>query len=479
MSNQGRVLPPHLRRPLPGPGAVYPDPYSSAIPPPTAGLPPFEMLPPPKIMEDKLSAQHIEIEKLATENQRLAATHGSLRQDLATARHDLQIVHSHISDMKSEKEHQTRGVLDKIAMMEAELESSKHIKLELQQSRVEAQNLVAVRKELFAKVQQLTRDLQIAHSEAQQIPGLMTELDSLRRDYQHYRATYDYEKKLYHDHLESLQVMEKNNAAMSREVEKLRTELSNSVNFDHRTGIVISALLPFQYMCANSGIILLGLTWPIFYSIFWELINYDIVGGSHGGSAGYSGTVSVANYNPAQNVYGATQGQSAFLGGVSGAGATSTAGGAAVNFDPYRAHTGAGYDTQINNTGGYETLRGPVGPAYNAQRGPSEPSYDAQRYSSGPSYDAHRWHSVPGYDAQRGAAGVGYDAQRGLAGPSFGGQTGVGYDMQKVPGNEASTRAATGSQGQAPTNTNATTASSMRGGSENDSVLRSGNPARI
>ncbi|XP_073292990.1 protein FLX-like 2 isoform X1 [Primulina huaijiensis] len=440
MSSQGRVLPPHLRRPLPGPGALYPDPYSSTFPPPTAGFPPFEMLPPPEVMEHKLSAQHIEMEKLATENQRLAATHGSLRQDLATAQHDLQLVHSHIADMKSEKEHQTRGIMDKLSMMEAELESSKRIKVELQQSRAEAQNLVAVRKELFAKAQQLTRDLQMAHSEAQQIPVLMSELDSMRQEYQHYRATFDYEKKLYHDHLESLQVMEKNNASMTREVEKLRTELSNSTNFDPRTG------------------------------------------GSHGGSAGYAGSVPVANYNPTQNAYGAAQGQSPFLGGVSGAGAASAAGGGAVNYDPYRGHTGAvaGYDTQIGNTGtGYDALRGPAGSAYNAQRGPAEPSYDAQRYTSGPSYDAQRWPSGPGYDAQRGPAGAVYDTQRGLAGPSFGGQSGVNYDMQKVPGHDASSRATTGSQGQVPMNNNASATPSARGGSENDPVPRNGNPARI
>ncbi|XP_073060434.1 uncharacterized protein [Primulina eburnea] len=330
--------------------------------------------------------------------------------------------------------------MDKISMMEAELESSKRIKLELQQSRAEAQNLVAVRKELFAKAQQLTRDLQMAHSEAQQIPVLMSELDSVRQEYQHYRATYDYEKKLYHDHLESLQVMEKNNASMTREVEKLRTELSNSTNFDPRTG------------------------------------------GSHGGSSGYAGSVPVANYNPTQNAYGATQGQSPFLGGVSGAGAASAAGGGVVNYDPYRGHTGAvaGYDTQIGNTGaGYDALRGPAGSAYNAQRGTAEPSYDAQRYTSGPSYDAHRWPSGPGYDAQRGPAGAVYDTQRGLAGPSFGVQSGVNYDMQKVPGHDASSRATTGSQGQVPTNNNASATPSARGGSENDPVPRNGNPARI
>lgn len=46
------------------------------------------------------------------------------------------------------------------------------------------------------------------------------------------RVTYDYEKKLYNDHLESLQVMEKNYVSLAREVEKLRAELANAANLE-------------------------------------------------------------------------------------------------------------------------------------------------------------------------------------------------------------------------------------------------------
>ncbi|KAK4487179.1 hypothetical protein RD792_006498, partial [Penstemon davidsonii] len=190
----------------------------------SGGFPNFEMLPPPVVMEEKLSAQHIEIEKLAKENQRLANTHGTLRHDLATANNELQLLHNHIADVKVEKEHKKRGIIDKISMMEAELEAARSLKMELQQARVEAQSFVTSRQELISKMQQLTRDLQMAHSYAQQIPSLIFELDSLKQEYQHYRATCDYEEKLYNDHFESLQVMEKNYMAMSREVEKLRAD---------------------------------------------------------------------------------------------------------------------------------------------------------------------------------------------------------------------------------------------------------------
>ena len=54
-----------------------------------------------------------------------------------------------------------------------------------------------------------------------------------------WRATYDYEKKFYNDHLESLQAMEKNYMTMAREVEKLQAQLMHSANSDRRAGINI------------------------------------------------------------------------------------------------------------------------------------------------------------------------------------------------------------------------------------------------
>jgi len=57
------------------------------------------------------------------------------------------------------------------------------------------------------------------------------------------RATFDYEKKLYNDHLESLQVMEKNYVSMSREVEKLRAELTNTANVDRRSSMYLLSYL--------------------------------------------------------------------------------------------------------------------------------------------------------------------------------------------------------------------------------------------
>ncbi|KAL3568246.1 hypothetical protein D5086_030897 [Populus alba] len=236
MASKGRIPPPHLRRPLPGSGIVHPDSFGSGLRLPQGPFPPFEMLPPPEVMEQKIAAQHGEMQRLATENQRLAATHGTLRQELAAAQHELQLLHAHIGAVKAEREQQMRGLVDNIGKMETELKDAEPVRLELQQARVEAENLLVTRQELLSKIHQLSQDLHRAQVDVQQIPALMSELEGLRQEYQRCRVSYDYEKKLFHDHLEQLQTMEKNYITMSRELEKLRSELTKTANVDIRNG---------------------------------------------------------------------------------------------------------------------------------------------------------------------------------------------------------------------------------------------------
>ncbi|KAL6994042.1 hypothetical protein U1Q18_012149 [Sarracenia purpurea var. burkii] len=441
--------PPYLRRPLPGTGIVHHDPFGLGIRPPPGAFPPFDMLPPPEVMEQKLATQHVEIQKLATENQRLAATHGTLRQELAAAQHELQILHAQIGAVKSEREQQMRALVDKIENMEAELQAAEPIKLEVQQARSDAQGLVVARQELISKVQQLTQDLQRAHSEGQQIPALMSELDSLRQEYQHCRVTYDYEKKLYNDHLESLQVMEKNYMAMAREVEKLRAELTNPANIDRRTGG------PYGGVGTNEK----------------EAFEHYLVG-----------------QNSFEDGYGASQGRGPLPGGgaaVTTAGGTPAHAGAQSGPNParagYDAPGGPGYDAQIGSH--YDAQRvgydAQTGQSYDAQRGAGA-GYNAQR---GSVYDPQR---VSAYDLQRG--GAGYDGQRG-AGYEVG--RGLGYDIQRGPSYETgkggpsgydASRGAVNHQGPvAAPSVNGpygSTTSHSRGGSGYEATPSGGNPLR-
>ncbi|GLT62032.1 hypothetical protein SLA2020_346990 [Shorea laevis] len=207
---------------------AHPDPFGPGIHSTPGPFPHPNMLLSPEIMEQKLAAQHVEMQRLATENQRLAATHGTLRQELAAAQHGLQILQAQIGAVSAEKEQQMMSLKDTIAKMEADLEAVEPVKLELRQAHAEAQNVVLARDELMSKIHQLNLDLQRVHVGVQQIPALVSERESLRQEYHHCRATFDCEKKLYNNHLESLQVMENNYMTMARELEKLRAELANA-----------------------------------------------------------------------------------------------------------------------------------------------------------------------------------------------------------------------------------------------------------
>lgn len=60
------------------------------------------------------------------------------------------------------------------------------------------------------------------------------------------RTTYEHEKKVYRDHIESLQAMDKEYKSMADEVAKLRTELNNTSNVDKRSGkLFVVEDLPF------------------------------------------------------------------------------------------------------------------------------------------------------------------------------------------------------------------------------------------
>ncbi|KAI4346788.1 hypothetical protein L6164_007656 [Bauhinia variegata] len=372
MGSKGRIPPPHMRRPVPGPGILHPEPLGPGMRPPPGPFPPYDLLPPPEVMEQKLAAQHVEMQRLATENQRLAATHGTLRQELAAAQHELQILNVQIGTMKAEREQQMKSLTDNIAKMEAELKAAEPHKKELQEARAEAHGLVTSRQELIAKAQQLSQDLQRAHVDVQQIPALIAELDGLRQEYQHCRAAYDYEKKLYSDHLVSLQMMEKNYHSMAREVEKLRAELANNPNVDRR----------------SSG--------PY--------------GGTPGNNENEASGLPVGQ-NSYEDGYGHPQGRGS-LPASAGAGATTTA--TAAGAHPGPPHPGA------------QTGPASARPGYDAPRGPAQwgVAYDAQRMTGydhtarGSAYDSHRGASFDaqrtGYDPQRGPS---YDPHRGPGGP--------------------------------------------------------------
>ncbi|XP_016647242.1 PREDICTED: protein FLX-like 4 isoform X2 [Prunus mume] len=230
MSGRRKIPSSFERRPIQSPGMMRHGPLPGLGPP---GHRPFEALPRPELLENKIAYQAAEIKQLTGDNHRLAATHVDLRQDLLAAEEELQRLKAHMRSIQTESDIQMRGLLDKIAKREADIEAGEGVKKELQKAHMEAQTLVAARQELTIQIRQATEELQKARLDVEKLPGLHAELDSLRREHHRLRSTFEYEKGLNIEEVEQMKAMEKNLIGMAREVERLRDEVSNAEKRAH------------------------------------------------------------------------------------------------------------------------------------------------------------------------------------------------------------------------------------------------------
>ncbi|KAJ8621980.1 hypothetical protein MRB53_030509 [Persea americana] len=192
------------------------------------GGPPRPLPPHPALIEERLAIQHQEIQGLLIDNQRLAATHVALKQELAAVQHELQRAHHAAGALQADADVQLRELYDKSAKMEVDIREVEAMRVELLQVRAEIQKLSTVRQELGAQVQALTQDLSRAGADIQQVPVIQAEIESMKQELQRARAAIEYEKKGHAANYEQGQAMEKNLILMAREVEKLRAEIANA-----------------------------------------------------------------------------------------------------------------------------------------------------------------------------------------------------------------------------------------------------------
>lgn len=141
----------------------------------------------PERGDSKLVTRSAEIERLASDKQRLAATHVALRQDLVATQQDIQKLRAHIGSIQTESDIQIRIFLDKMAKMDPCIRAGENVKKDLQQAHTEARALVATRKELIDKVKQATEELDKVRADVEKLPEMNVELDRLRQEHQKLR----------------------------------------------------------------------------------------------------------------------------------------------------------------------------------------------------------------------------------------------------------------------------------------------------
>ncbi|KAJ6692264.1 PROTEIN FLC EXPRESSOR [Salix purpurea] len=145
------------------------------------------------LLEDRISIQHREIQSLLLDNQRLAETHGALKQEVSLSQQDLRHLSTLAADIKAERDNQIREVYQRSLELDAELRSIDAISAELVQ-----------------------------------VGAIKEEIETVQQEIQRGRSAIEYEKKTRAFNLEQEKVLEKNRILLVREIMKLRTELANA-----------------------------------------------------------------------------------------------------------------------------------------------------------------------------------------------------------------------------------------------------------
>uniref|UniRef100_A0A0E0D8S3 Protein FLC EXPRESSOR n=1 Tax=Oryza meridionalis TaxID=40149 RepID=A0A0E0D8S3_9ORYZ len=254
------------RAPMPPPPGARDEP-----PPPSAVLvhhPRGGLAPHPAVaaLEDRLAVRDRDIQELLVDNQRFAATHVALQQQLIAAQHELRAVSIAATRARAEREDEVRALAEQAARIEAEARAAVAARAEVDQVHADVQVLAGARTELVDRLQDLRGQLARFQAEAGKTESVRAQVETMRREIQKGRdqllrmcwvellispdvcrlllgnaasppanvwvntvpAAVEFEKKAHADNLEQSKAMEKNMIAVASEIEKLRGDLANA-----------------------------------------------------------------------------------------------------------------------------------------------------------------------------------------------------------------------------------------------------------
>ncbi|KAJ3669434.1 hypothetical protein LUZ60_011384 [Juncus effusus] len=191
-------------------------------------------LPPPhhstgsiSALEDRLAAIDREIHSLLVDNQRLAAVHVALRQELLKSQHELRVSAATASGVRADKEAELREVMERAMHAEAAARQVDGVKMEIVRVCEDVKKLTAVRDEMVERLVGMRGELGRMKAENGRMEMVGKEIDAMQREIQKGRAAIEFEKKAHAENLEQSKQMESNMVSMAREIEKLRSELGN------------------------------------------------------------------------------------------------------------------------------------------------------------------------------------------------------------------------------------------------------------
>ncbi|KAL6203486.1 hypothetical protein ACLB2K_027186 [Fragaria x ananassa] len=180
-------------------------------------------------LEDRVDLQQREIQSLLIDNQRLAATHVALKQDLTAAQSDLRNLKAVAGQIKSERNAEVREVYDRSLKLDDELRGLDAMKAELSVVLNDIEDLSASRMELATELKTIEGEIERTRSdESKQFEARLDEIETLKVEIEKGRAAVETEKKTRASNLVHCQAMEDYMAALALEIKKLHGELANA-----------------------------------------------------------------------------------------------------------------------------------------------------------------------------------------------------------------------------------------------------------
>ncbi|KAF6146947.1 hypothetical protein GIB67_036666 [Kingdonia uniflora] len=182
------------------------------------------------LTEDRIVSHHHHhnLQTLLLDNQRLAATHVALNQELTNAQKELRLISSTAINVKGDRDAQIREVFERSLKLEVELRVIDSLNEELGQVRVDVQKMKLGRQEMSMELQGIHGEIARVCGDSKQVPVIKAEIESVMEDIRRGRDAIEYEKKVRADNLRQRQAMEKTMNSIASEVEKLRAELADA-----------------------------------------------------------------------------------------------------------------------------------------------------------------------------------------------------------------------------------------------------------
>ncbi|KAH0849536.1 hypothetical protein HID58_096313 [Brassica napus] len=134
------------------------------------------------LLEEKIAAQHREIQSILTDNQKLALAHLGVKDQLNLAKRELARLLEAAAAVKSDTEAKVREVYQNSLRMEAEARVVNGIGAELDQVRSDVQRLAEDRQKLTAELAMLNGEIAKAKPNSDRAVEVKAEIESLREE---------------------------------------------------------------------------------------------------------------------------------------------------------------------------------------------------------------------------------------------------------------------------------------------------------